>query len=533
MTNIDAKATNSVAAQILIVEDESIIALNLQEILESLDYGVPAVVASAEQAIICAGELQPSLVLMDIRLQGEMDGIQAAEQIWKQFQIPVIYLTGHSDRSTVERVRLTAPFGYLLKPVKKQELYVAIESALQRCDRERWVSAVLKDMGDGVIVMDEKQKIKYLNYMAEVITGWTLAQARDRPIMDIFNAIQSQTRTPIENPVTVTLERGIVNYLETNLLLLTKNGNAIPISSSIAPFRDSSGTMAGAVLVFRDITSRQQAQERDRALEQAQQLHEEKAELERLGDLKDDFINTVSHELRSPLTNIKMAIKMLQLVLDRQGLLSVETNSDFQSLAKYVEILGTQCDRELHLVNDLLDLQRLNADIYPIELNPIPLQEWITQLTQSFQDRLQERQLNLLLNIDANLPPLISDLSSLHRIFSELLNNACKYTPPKEQITVAVTLKPPAMEATNKLRGLPCFFISICNSGVEISAEGLSRLFEPFYRLPNGDRYNQGGTGLGLALVQKLVVSLNGSIHVESSEGRTCFIIKFYQSHLS
>ncbi len=311
MTNIDVKATNKIAARILIVEDESIIALNLQEILESLDYKVPAVVASAEQAIIRAGELQPSLVLMDIRLQGEMDGIQAAEQIWKQFQIPVIYLTGHSDRSTVERVRLTAPFGYLLKPIKKQELYVAIESALQRCDRERWVNAVLNDMGDGVIVMDEKQKIKYLNCMAEVITDWTSAQAKDRSIMDVFNAIEAQTRTPIENPVTDTLERGIVNYLETNLLLLTKNGNTIPISSSIAPFRNFSGAMAGAVLVFRDITTRHQAQERDRALEQAKQLHAEKAELERLHELKDNFINTVSHELRSPLTNIKMAIKML------------------------------------------------------------------------------------------------------------------------------------------------------------------------------------------------------------------------------
>lgn len=233
MKNITTdKVMKKASAQILIVEDESIIALNLQEILESLDYCVPAVVASGEQAIRQAAELQPNLVLMDICLQGEMDGIQAAEQIWEQFQIPVIYLTGHSDRSTVERVRLTAPFGYLLKPTKQRELYVAIESALQRCERERWMSAVLKGMGDGVIVVDAQQKIKFFNPLAEAITGWSFAQVKDRPIADIFNTIQAQTRLPIENPVAVTLEQGTAIYLENNLLLVSKNGTAIPITNA-------------------------------------------------------------------------------------------------------------------------------------------------------------------------------------------------------------------------------------------------------------------------------------------------------------
>lgn len=99
--------------------------------------------------------------------------------------------------------------------------------------------------------------------------------------------------------------------------------------------------------------------------------------------------------------------------------------------------------------------------------------------------------------------------------------------------TLAVKLrqaKITQIEADNStaLFTLPCLLISVCNSGVEIPAEGLSRLFEPFYRLPNSDHYNQGGTWLGLALVNKLVVALNGSIRVESSKGQTCFIIEFY-----
>lgn len=519
-------------AQILVVEDESIIALNLQEVLESLDYCVSAVVASAEQAIVQATELQPSLVLMDIRLQGEMDGIQAAEQIWEQLQIPVIYLTGHSDRSTVERVRLTAPFGYLLKPTKKQELYVAIESALQRCERERWMSAVLRSMGDGVIVVDVQEQVKFLNLVAESLTGWSFAQAKDRLLADIFNIVQAQTRLPIENPVAVSLAQGDTIYLENDLLLVTKNGTETPISNSIAPFCDRFGRLAGAVLVFRDITARQQAKERDLAIEKARQLHEQMAELERLNQLKDDFISTVSHELRTPLTNIKMAIKMLQLVLDRQGLMSPNNDPNSQALVKYVEILHNQSDRELHLVNDLLDLQRLNSDIYQLELTPISLLECISQVVASFQARLQEQQLSLQLDIEANVPPLISDLPSLNRIFSELLNNACKYTPPGEQISLSVVQQQPksTQTAVDGFSLLPYFLIRVCNSGGEIPAQGLSRLFEPFYRLPHGDRYKQGGTGLGLALVKKLVESLNGSIRVESGMNQTCFIIEFYPS---
>jgi signal transduction histidine kinase len=162
------------------------------------------------------------------------------------------------------------------------------------------------------------------------------------------------------------------------------------------------------------------------------------------------------------------------------------------------------------------------------------LLEWISQVAESFQTRLQERQLSLRLDLEANLPPLMSDLPSLNRIFSELLNNACKYTPPGEQITLAIMLRqaesPQTEISATTLSTIPCFLISICNRGVEIPAEALSQIFEPFYRVPNSDRYNQGGTGLGLALVKKLVFSLNGSIRVESGTGQTCFMIEFYQT---
>ncbi|MBD2612684.1 MAG: diguanylate cyclase domain-containing protein [Nostoc sp. ZfuVER08] len=137
--------------QILVVEDEYILAINLQEILESLGYVVVDIVSSAEEAIEKAQKLRPNLVLMDICLQSQMDGIQAAEQIWNHLHIPVIYVTGHSDKSTVERATLTLPFGYILKPVKDQELYVAIQTALNRYQREQFLMSELEKIRDVVI----------------------------------------------------------------------------------------------------------------------------------------------------------------------------------------------------------------------------------------------------------------------------------------------------------------------------------------------------------------------------------------------
>lgn len=513
---------------ILIVEDESIIAFNLQEVLESLDYSVPAIADSGERAIRQAAELRPNLVLMDIRIKGDIDGIQAAEQIWQRFQIPVIYVTGHSDQATVERARLTAPFGYLLKPIKERELYVAIESALQRSERERWMSKVLNGIGDAVIVIDASGVIKFLNPIAETLTGWQLQDAIGRSHTTVFNLISEPTRLPVHLPIEAALQQNITAHLTGDVLLISKQGAEVPIADSVAPFTDNEGAIAGAVIVFRDVTAQRQAEEHDRTLHQANLWRQRMEELEQINHLKDDFLSTVSHELRTPLTNIKMAIKMLELVLDQQGILSPENNPRWKTLTQYMEILRNQCDQELHLVNDLLDLQRLNANSYPVEQETIPLADWLPELVNSFRTRAQERNLQLSVQLAPDLPPLVSDLPSLNRIFIELLNNACKYTPPGERITLTAHLGQPATPPLEPTPATPCpyFIFTVTNTGVNISAEEQIHIFEPFYRIPRSDRWQQGGTGLGLALVKKLVDCLHGCIRVENHPGQACFIVE-------
>ncbi|MDZ8239964.1 MAG: diguanylate cyclase [Nostoc sp. ChiQUE01a] len=175
--------------EILVVEDEYILAINLQEILESLGYTVIDIADSAEAAIEKASKLRPNLVLMDICLHTEMDGIQAAEQIWNHLQIPVIYLTGHSDKSTVERATLTLPFGYILKPVRDQELYVAIQTALNRYQREQFLSIELQKIKDAMIPVDPNLCVKCPTHVDSIhqLVAYQQMQATNEELKRLVN----------------------------------------------------------------------------------------------------------------------------------------------------------------------------------------------------------------------------------------------------------------------------------------------------------------------------------------------------------
>jgi PAS domain S-box-containing protein len=514
--------------RILIVEDERIIALNTKENLENLGYVVPAIAASGEKAIEKATELHPDLVLMDIRLKGAMDGIEAAEKIWNTLQIPVIYITGHSDQSTLERAKFTSPFGYILKPVKERELYVAIETALQRYEREQLLMAVLRSMGDGVIVTDVAGQVKFLNQVAEILTGWRSDEVKDRPITEVFKITHEQSGKSIDALLTAALQQNTPVYLEDHLLLHTRTGNTVPIADSIAVIKDNMGNVAGAVLVFRDITQRRLAEEQKLAVERARYLEVQMRELQRLNQLKDDFLSTVSHELRTPLANIQMAIRMLTIVLDRHGVLTQEEITSASSVTRYLNMLNEQCEQEMDFINDLLEMRAIDAEIVPLETVSVYLQHWIPHVVEGFQERVHNQQQTLQIDVPADLPPLLSELSSLTRIFSELLNNACKYTPPEGKIMISAQLitETPIEQIGELFLSTPYLQLQISNSGVEIPPAELSRIFEPFYRIPNNDPWKYGGTGLGLALVKKLVHRIQGAIAVTSRNDWTTFSIQ-------
>jgi PAS domain S-box-containing protein len=243
-------------------------------------------------------------------------------------------------------------------------------------------------------------------------------------------------------------------------------------------------------------------------------------ELERLNQLKDDFLSTVSHELRTPMSNIKMAIQMLDVMKSQANPLDFES----ERTNRYFNILRSECEREINLINDLLDLTRLDAGVEPLNLVTIDLNIWIPHILEPFEQRIRTQQQQVHLCISSTVPPITTDLSYLERVLTELLNNACKYTPAGEQIVISASAVPEEPSSQESLP--PSLLITVCNTGVEISSSEVKRIFDKFYRIPNNDPWKHGGTGLGLALVKRLVERMNGSIEVSSCHNQTTFTIQ-------
>jgi PAS domain S-box-containing protein len=261
-------------AQILVVEDESTIAITIQDILKSFGYAVPAIARSGEEAVQKVAEIHPDLVLMDIRLEGSMDGVEAAGKIRSDFNIPVVYLTAHIDDNTVQRAAITGPFGYILKPFESRELHIAIELALYKHnmetkveESERLLSTILKNIGDAVISTDINGCITFMNQVAEKLICYSQKDAIGEDLTNVLHIINDQKQPLTRRSIINILRKGAVVDFANYNQLITNDGTEIFIESSATLIKDTKEYIAGAVLVFRDITERKWAEEALRASE--------------------------------------------------------------------------------------------------------------------------------------------------------------------------------------------------------------------------------------------------------------------------
>jgi PAS domain S-box-containing protein/putative nucleotidyltransferase with HDIG domain len=264
---LDKEADEMAKASIMVVEDESIISMEIQDRLGSMGYRICATSSTGEGAVKKAAETHPDLVLMDIMLKNGMDGIEATKEIRSRYNIPVVYLTAYADERTLERARATEPYGYLIKPFEDRVLYATIEMALYKHMMEKKVkeseqrySTTLKCIADGVIVTDKAGMITYINPIAEGMTGWTQKEAVGKHLSEIYCIVTEDSRSPIEDPLARSIrEKRIIN-LEHPGLLINREQNEIPIDDGTAPILDEMGRAVGAVLAFRDISERRQAE---------------------------------------------------------------------------------------------------------------------------------------------------------------------------------------------------------------------------------------------------------------------------------
>ncbi|MEB3212807.1 MAG: response regulator [Leptolyngbyaceae bacterium] len=237
-------------------------------------------------------------------------------------------------------------------------------------------------------------------------------------------------------------------------------------------------------------------------------------ELERLNRLKDDFVSTVSHELRTPLASIKAVSQLLEANLSRLTQPDVELLSIVpEKVNHYLRVLSEECDREIKLINDLLYLSGIDFDD-DVEMNAtLNIRRWLPYLAKTFEQRIQSHNCELKIDVPDDVPELTTNISYLERILTELINNACKYTPSGHWIQVSAKVETAWLH------------FQITNSGVSIAEEEFERVFDKFYRIPRHDPWKYGGTGLGLALIRKLALAMGASIRVTSDEHTTTFTL--------
>jgi PAS domain S-box-containing protein len=255
-------------AKVLVVEDELIVSRDIQNRLGRLGYEVLGATRSGEDAVRLTAELHPDLILMDIRLAGGMDGIAAAQEIRNRLQRPVVFLTAYADESTLDRARVSEPFGYILKPFDERELRTVIEMALYKHEAEsrlraseRRFAVTLSSIGDAVIATDDQAQIDFLNPIAVQLTGWSRAEACGRPVGEVFRIVDEYSREPASDPVAEALRWGRVARLKGRTVLLARDGRETPIDDSGAPIIADDGSVTGAVLVFQDATQKRRTEE--------------------------------------------------------------------------------------------------------------------------------------------------------------------------------------------------------------------------------------------------------------------------------
>jgi len=261
--------------KILVVEDERVVAEDIQRVLEQFGYEVPALAACGEDAIKYADQFLPDLILMDIVIRGQMTGIEAAGKISAKHNIPIIYLTAYADTKTIENAKVTAPFGYILKPFNNNEIQTTIEMAIYKHrmdmrlrESEAWLSTTLQSIGDGVIATDEKGNIKFVNKVALDLLEYNKDEILSKRINDVFKMVTKDEELSATNLTYLTIQEGKTSFLKEGSFLITKNNRRIPIDGNSAPIFDSMGHVIGAVKVFRDISERLEAEKAVRESEE-------------------------------------------------------------------------------------------------------------------------------------------------------------------------------------------------------------------------------------------------------------------------
>ena len=476
-------------SSILVVENEAIVALDLTERLSRLGYRVVATVAEGESALAAVIEHEPDLVLMDIRLMGAMDGIEASQQISQERDVPIVYLTAHSDPQTLAKACLTLPFGYILKPYTERELHTQLEIALYRHRAERQIReneeklrSVMDTAPDGIMAIDNDGVIVSSNPAAHEIFGYAEGEMTGRNagiLMPGLNPILVK-----DDPLwSLRTSGGKVLGAVREITGKRKDGTSIPIELAVS---SKNGEQHGNYIgIVRDLSRRKRLEN------QLVQVVDDLREADRR---KDEFLATLSHELRNPLAPIRNAATILTRV-----------DLADPKLRWCCEIVDRQVGLMTRLLEDLLDVNRITRGTLILRKEWVDFREIVRNIVATCSADIEAAGHKLVLEVPDDDTRLYVDAVRLTQVLSNLVSNAGKYMDGKGVVRLA------AMSEDGQ------FVVKVQDSGIGISAELLPHIFEMFRQAENNSERSRGGLGIGLALVKSLVDLHGGSVEAQSA----------------
>lgn len=469
-----------------------------QGVVESADYpiffnkgeGLVGWVMQTKEPVFIPDVLEDARWIIEAGRADDVRSIAAAPLMTSDTTLGVLILSSPEvNYFTESQVRLLATianevaiainnaqlYGYITEMATR--LSELLEQQKEETSKSR---AILQSLTEGVIVFNPDQHIELVNWAAEHMLTIDTNAIMNQPIQFLESLGQTNEEQQRSKLLYNSLQTGLQNITDGEdiyTMAIEFINPSQTVAINMAPVVGLDEQSYGSVAVLRDIT---REIESDRA--------------------KREFISNVSHELRTPLTAIKGYVQML--LLESIGSLN-------ESQIKFLTIVKTNANRLMELINDILDMSRIDAGRVELDFTEVDIREVINDALQTLRLEAEAKHLTVNLSIPEDLPPVVADKKRLTQIIFNLFSNSVKYTYDHGHVTMRVFLKPTSM-----------IQVDVEDTGVGISDEQQKQLFSPFFRADNPLRERVSGTGLGLSITKSLVEQHGGEMWVSSEEGK-------------
>jgi two-component system, cell cycle sensor histidine kinase and response regulator CckA len=480
---------------ILVVEDESVVAMDIKYRLENLGYLVPATLSSGEAAIEQIPGLSPELVLMDVVLKGQMDGIEAAERIKQLYDIPVIYLTAYGDDKTLERAKMTEPYGYILKPFENRDLYTTIEMALYKSKMQKELKAseekyrrLINTLPNVVFKGYADWSIDFFDDKIEAVSGYA---------KDDFNSRRLKWSDIIIADDLLPAQETFAQSLKTNKLYIReyrikrKDEKVLWLQESSQIVCNKNGAIEFIIGAFLNISERKKA---EAALKEAQQTIIYSEKMAAVGRLSSG----IAHEVKNPLGIILGGVEFLRNKL-------AERDEDTLGAMEKIEKSVMRAD---DVIQGLLKFSRPSE----VKIENINIHELINDAVLLLKYKAHLNSVRISTSFTNEPLPLAADKMQIEQMLFNLLINACEAVSAGGEVSIKSYLQ----RFPDPVTGNLFCAISIVDNGEGIAKENISKILEPFFTT----KRDKKGTGLGLYISKMIVDNHKGFLDIKSEPGK-------------